>query len=206
MKTRIPDEQLSLFEMAPAPLVGIPPEDSSDSFFLAAFPDVYTAQQIEEIGKTIRKKRNLRTKLRPVNHLHVSLHSLNRLANAHRTVGAVCEAVAAATPQFEIKFDRIMSFQSGGFGKRPLVLAGDDHGNKGVKLLHGALRAEFAKYGPTTGLVSSFRPHVTLLYEQLELPLEPIEPVCWTVKEIVLVRSEVLKTRYHFLARWPLGG
>jgi 2'-5' RNA ligase len=212
MKIQTSNEQLSLFEPSPPapppPLASAFPGNPSSSYnlFLALFPDSYAAQQMAEIGMALRRERNLWAKMRPIKNLHVSLHSLNSIANLNKKVGPVCEAVAAVTSPFEIRFDRIMSFRAGGRDKRPLVLAGDDKGNADVKRLHGALRTEFAIQGPTTGLTTRLTPHVTLFYEQLELPFESVEPVCWTVKEIVFVGSEVGKTKYHVLGRWPLGG
>jgi 2'-5' RNA ligase len=101
---------------------------------------------------------------------------------------------------FEIRFERVMSFQN-----NAMVLVGDDHGNRGIRDLLGMLCAEFAKHHFGTG-TSTFVPHLTLLYDRKRLACIPVEPVCWTVKEIVLVNSEVGATKYHPLGRWEFGG
>jgi len=49
---------------------------------------------------------------------------------------------------------------------------------------------------------ADFNPHVTLLYDARKVEEQPIVPICWTVSEFVLIRSERGHTR---LARWPLG-
>ena len=48
---------------------------------------------------------------------------------------------------------------------------------------------------------SNFTPHVTLLYDTRDVEEYPIEPIGWTVKEFVLIRS--LNGHEH-LVRWPL--
>jgi RNA 2',3'-cyclic 3'-phosphodiesterase len=48
----------------------------------------------------------------------------------------------------------------------------------------------------------AFTPHVTLWYGERELAENPIEPIGWTVREFVLIRS--LRDHTH-LACWPLG-
>ena len=53
-----------------------------------------------------------------------------------------------------------------------------------------------------------FRPHLTLARKvRRRVVGRDIEPVCWPVREIVLVKSErdPEGSRYTILARWPLG-
>ena len=187
------NEQLTLFE---------PPQSlaSGYSLFIAIFPDPRTAQHITDLGNTLRRKHGMHGRLRPITHLHVSLHSPNPFMD----IGHVCEAVTTVTRPFEICFDRVMSFR-GQLGNRAIVLAGDDHVNNEVKRFHTLLCCEFAKHAPTRP-TPKLNPHVTLLYDRQELVSHPIEPVYWTVKEIVLVASEVGATKYHRLGCWPLSG
>lgn len=82
------------------------------------------------------------------------------------------------------------------------MLVGDERGNNGVKKLQKLLSECFLKHPPST---HGFNPHLTMLYDKLELAPEPIEPMFWTVKEITFVRSEVGETKYHFLKNWRLA-
>ena len=193
------NKQLSLFE---EPGSGLP----KFKRVLAVFPDDYTAAQIGSLANGLRETHGLRGKIRPVNHLHVSLplprHFVRGPESAVEIIGRVCETVAAVTPSFEIRFERVMSFPKP-TGNHTLVLVGESHGNDGIMHLHGMLRAEFAKYHLRT---SKLVPHLTLLYDKKELTSSLVEPVCWTVKEIVLVNSEVGATKYHRLGCWKLGG
>jgi RNA 2',3'-cyclic 3'-phosphodiesterase len=194
-------EQLSFFE-----------EPQTHSFkydlFLAIFPDHYTAEQIIDLGSALRQTHGMRGRLRPISHLHVSLLFLGGTMDVSERVveaiGQVCKSVTAITSPFEIKFDRILSFR-GHAGNHPPVLVDDNHGNEGVRNLHGLLHAESTKYFALPRSISQFVPHLTLLYDKQELASKSIEPVSWMVKEIVLVRSEVGLTKYHWLGRWALG-
>jgi len=48
---------------------------------------------------------------------------------------------------------------------------------------------------------TNFTPHVTLLYDARDVEEYPIEPIGWTVKEFVLIRSS---NGHEHLVRWPL--
>lgn len=50
----------------------------------------------------------------------------------------------------------------------------------------------------------SFNPHVTLGYREGLSFLNPITPLAWDVRDVVLIHSVVGATRHIELARWPL--
>jgi RNA 2',3'-cyclic 3'-phosphodiesterase len=195
------NEQLSLFETPR-------PSGPDYNLVLAIFPDDYTAQQISELGNSIRKTHGLRGKLRPVTHLHVSLpiprHVMRPPETAIERIGRACKAVAPIISPFEIKFDQVMSFR-GRTGNRAVVLVNNDHESDGTMSLYRLLYAEFAKLGFAASAPPKFEPHLTILYDQQELTPKSIPPVCWRVKEIVLVLSEVRATKYHRVECWALG-
>jgi 2'-5' RNA ligase len=63
------------------------------------------------------------------------------------------------------------------------------------------LAAELAQEGLRRRANTNFTPHVTLLYDARDVEEHPIEPIGWTVNELVLIYSD----RGHFhLRRWPL--
>jgi 2'-5' RNA ligase len=47
---------------------------------------------------------------------------------------------------------------------------------------------------------------MTLLYGRGATVHQAIEPVAWTVRELVLVHSFLGETRHEVLGRWPLRG
>lgn len=194
------DQQLALFETPePIPL--------KYSVFLAVFPDRLTTQRIHALAMEARERRGLRGRVRPLDHLHVSLHFIGHCSDVPEKVvcfvGQICEAVAALIPAFEVRFDRMLSFR-GGIGNRPLVLVNHGDDNVGLLRLHQALDAELSKYRRPGNL--KFNPHVTLLYDRQGIQEQPINPISWMVDEIVLVRSEVGATKYERLGCWKLAG
>ncbi|MGE5152361.1 MAG: 2'-5' RNA ligase family protein, partial [Rhodospirillaceae bacterium] len=52
----------------------------------------------------------------------------------------------------------------------------------------------------------SFTPHVTLLRDGQRVPEQRIEPIEWTVREIVLVHSLLGRAAHRHVARWSLTG
>ena len=195
------NEQLSFFETPR-------PSGPDYNLVLAIFPDDYTAQQISEIGDSIRKMHGLRGKLRPVTHLHVSLPIPRRVMHPPETVIeriiCACKAVAPIISPFEIKFDRVMSFR-GRTGNRAVVLVNNNPESDGIMSLYRLLCAEFSKLGFAAAAPPKFKPHLTILYDQQELTPKSVAPVSWLAKKIVLVLSEVEATKYHRLGCWALG-
>jgi RNA 2',3'-cyclic 3'-phosphodiesterase len=137
---------------------------------------------------------------------HITLHYLGEYAGLPQGIVAEAIRVAAtiAMPQFEVTFDRALSFH-GRPGNRPFVLRGCD-GLITLEAFHGVLGAALHKAGLTGGGAKSrYTPHVTLLYDD-SLTLErAVETVTWTVREFVLVHSLVGRTVHVPLARWPLS-
>ena len=196
------DQQLSLFESRR-------PDGGKYSFFLALFPDPNIAEQMIELGNTIRRENGMHGRLRPLSHLHVSLHFFGYGSDISEALAAIltptCKAVATQTPPFDIESDCAMSFR-GRPGNNPLVLKGDDQKNMALKKLHQSLEVQLVKNRLSSRPNNKFVPHVTLLYDRQLLAPTPIDPVTWRVEEIVLVRSEVGVTKYERPGRWRLGG
>lgn len=183
------------------------PAPARYSLFLAIFPDPCTARRILKRATVLRDEYGLSGKLRPLDHLHVTLHYMGRYsvvpARVGHAIGQICEAPTALMPSFEVTFDQVMSFR-GRAGNRPFVLIGKN-GNPALLEFHRLLLAEFAKHQWPKVVNSKFNPHVTLLYDKKNIEEKPIDPVSWTVGEIALVCSEVGATKYHRLGRWMLG-
>jgi 2'-5' RNA ligase len=213
IKSQTMSEQLTLFELPPPSVPKHSPSPKylplpSYSLFLAIFPDVCTAQRITEFGNALRREHGIHDRMRPISHLHVSLYSpdwsMDRPEIMAERIAHVCKVVTTDTRPFEINFNQKMSFR-GRPGNHPLVLVDDNRGNDGIRELHASLYTEFTKYARSARAARKFVPHMTLLYSQKEIAQTTIEPLNWTVKEIVFIASEVGATRYHRLARWPLS-
>lgn len=191
-------EQLSLPGMsAPAKLR----QETRDRLFLAVLPDAATAAQIGSLREMLCARHGLTGSHIAQDRLHVTLHHLGDFRGVPEHVVRAASNAAAATaaivPQFEVSLDQVESF-SGKPGHRPFVLR-DSGGNDALQELHRRVIMALGRSGNT-----KFVPHVTLLYDEKGVGREPIDPISWTVSEIVLVHSLLGKTRYITLGRWPL--
>jgi 2'-5' RNA ligase len=107
-------------------------------------------------------------------------------------------------PSFKLGFDRVGSF-SRKARNMPLVLLGED-GLVTVEALQHALSLAMAQIGLGHGGREHYTPHLTLLYDDRHVAVRPIEPITWTAREFVLVRSLIGQSRHEVLARLPLRG
>jgi 2'-5' RNA ligase len=132
------DQQLLLLESRR-------PNDGKLSFFLALFPDLNIAERMIQLGNRILSENGMHSRLRPLTHLHVSMHFFGYGSDVSQTLVSVldptCKAVAAQTLPFDIELDRVMSFR-GRPGNHPLVLVGDEQRNVALKKLHQSLEVQ----------------------------------------------------------------
>jgi 2'-5' RNA ligase len=188
-------EQLSFagFEAAPLP---------TECAFIAVCPDAEAAARIAQLAQNLRDRHGLTGRPLATRRFHISLHFVADYVPAD-IVAAVGEpASRIAMPPFRIALDHVKSLRGDG-RNRPLVLCGGD-GVAGLARFQHMLGAamEDAGLGRWTG--SNWLPHLTLLYDTLDIAEEAIEPVSWVVQEFVLVHSLLGRNRYVSLARWPL--
>lgn len=104
----------------------------------------------------------------------------------------------------DLTFDRAASF-AGAPGKHPYVLLGGE-GVEALGAFRNRLFRVLLRAGVRTLSRESFTPHVTLAYGDRQLPERAIEPVGWRAVEFLLIHSEVGRSTYHTLGRWPLRG
>ena len=171
---------------------------SSARLFLAAVPDAGTAERIHQLAGVLKRAHHFDGKLIARERLHVSLFALSGLPESH-----LCAAWEAAmdvrTEPFKVSFDRTASFR-GRLGNHPFVLIGEQ-GLRGLQSFRQMFCAALTRRGMRRLANTNFTPHVTLLYDARDVDECPIEPIGWTVKEFVLIRS--LNGDEH-LVRWPL--
>jgi len=140
----------------------------------------------------------------PTARLHVSLFNIfggdfvpERIVALSRRVGS-----SIRFEEFDLVLDRALSFHNRQADK-PLVLAADAQSACSVNQLVSQIREAFsvlagfraARTGPIT-------PHLTLAWDRITVPKQPIPPITLPVREIVLVHSHVGKSRYDELGRW----
>jgi 2'-5' RNA ligase len=171
----------------------------TDRLFVGVRPNCCIAPSIANLAEDLRLRHNLVGRPLLTEHFHVTAMHIGD------GFGLPQEAVDAATHvmwqielrPFRVMFDRVKSFSNGA-----LVLCGSD-GVAGLELLH----ARFCDILAEAGLKrrrSSYTPHITLLRDRHLVAEEPVEPISWTVREIVLVHSLLGRTTHHDLVKLPL--
>jgi 2'-5' RNA ligase len=171
--------------------------------FFAIVPDPDTAMRIERLAQRLRVEHGLKGKPLPTAHFHLTLHSVGFHDTFFERVASWAQAAASTVsmPAFNVAFDHVASFHRT-TRDQPVVLLGSD-GAAALKKFHGVLGTTLARAGFTPRL-SSFTPHLTLLYDKREVAKRTIEPIQWFAREFVLIDSRVGKTQHVQLAKWPL--
>jgi len=137
--------------------------------------------------------------------LHVTLIHVGDYAGMppQSVIEALRHAAETVTlPTFKVVFDLVSSF-SGAPGRHPHVLLGND-GLEPLKAFRSELLKAVIRQGVKPLSREAFTPHVTLSYADRRLPERPIRPIAWRAAEFVLIHSEVGRSIYHTLGRWPL--
>jgi RNA 2',3'-cyclic 3'-phosphodiesterase len=171
--------------------------------FFSIFPDALTASRVAQAARRYHREHGLRGEPQTASRLHITLQYLGQFNDVpERIVAEACDAAARVRmPPFAVMLDRVLSF-SNQEGRYPLVLLGED-GVVGLAMLYGLLGAELRKVGLKAR--SGFTPHMTLIYGGgRRIGEQVVEPVCWTVCELVLVQSLIGKTKHVRLGQWPL--
>ena len=177
-----------------------------DRLLFVIFPNADAAAQIAGLAREKRGEHRLRGRPLAAERLHVTLHHLGDYDGLPRDrVAAAREAAELVVmPTFDIVLDRTASF-SHGERNRPFVLLGSD-GVAALTAFQRALGASMTKVGLGRWAKPRFTPHVTMLYDDRSVEEQAIAAVGWTVREFVLVHSELGQTRHVLLGRWPLRG
>lgn len=180
------------------------PETVERLFFGLILPEAQGAEALQVLDQS-RATRGLRGNAIRRDRLHVTLIHVGDYANIlpGSVVAALCQAAdTLAVPAFDIALDRVSSF-SGAPGRHPHVLLGDD-GVEALKAFRNDLLTAVIRHGVKPLSRQAFIPHVTLAYGDRCLPERPIRPIAWRPTEFVLIHSEVGRSIYHALGRWPL--
>lgn len=192
------------------PLIDVPPplspQDGPNNLFLGLQPDAAAIAGIRSMTERLQVTRGLKGPLRE-NVLHVTLAYLGGFAEVPRDRVEIVEEVAQTLrfKSFPLRFDRVTTFRHPLAERQALVLCRDEDDRCAAL---DSLRATLVHALGRRGLVKTesriFRPHVTLLYDRQEINLMEVEPICWTVRNFVLVYSLSGKTTHRVLARFPL--
>jgi RNA 2',3'-cyclic 3'-phosphodiesterase len=182
-----------------------PPQPVEQVVFFALYPDSQTAERVAVLVQRLRERLGLKGSALKTELFHTTLFALgNPVSLSKDRVVAAREAGAmvAAAP-FEVEFDHVASF-AGRARKHPFVL----HGGNGLekwKDFQRQLGTAALKAGAVQSL-PAYAPHMTLLYDEHNIPSQEIEPIRWTASEFSLMRSIHGEGRHEPIKRWPLCG
>jgi RNA 2',3'-cyclic 3'-phosphodiesterase len=172
----------------------------TDRVFVAGIPSSDDASLISARRRDLSEKHGLNGKPVATEHLHVTLWHVADAFGApppELIEELVRRMSGIEMPPFLVSFDHVMSFSNGAF-----VLCGEV-GVSGLEMVHQHLNTVLAVKGMRRS-GRAFTPHMTLLRDERHVPLQPIEPIDWTVSELVLVHSLLGRTTHRHVARLPL--
>lgn len=177
-------------------------EQPVTSVFLAILPDQAAAEKIARCACEVRARHDLKGASLPTGRFHVTLHTFDHapraLERSIQVAQMVAEKVVKDVSPFEVQFDRVKSF-SEKKSNAPCVLA-DREGNEPLRAFVSRLKREMGRPA------GNFAPQVTLLYEDAIVKEEYVEPVCWRVNEIVLLKAIMHRKTFQELGRWAFEG
>jgi 2'-5' RNA ligase len=178
----------------------------TDRLFFALQPDAATARRIAQLGQQLQRKLHLEhSPLLRTERFHITLHHIGDFVGVPPDIERKARQAADALtgwPPFDLQLDRAGSFP-GRPGNRPFVLKGAEDEVAELIAFQDALGQALLRQGLRGD--SGFTPHVTLLYDRLELPDHFVEPVGWRASQFVLIHSLLGKTQYVQLGAWALG-
>lgn len=188
-------------------LFGEPAVTPIERLFLGVMLPTDTTAGASKVLEEARVDHGLRgSAIRP-DRLHITLIHVGDYAGSlpKRVVTDICTAMdGLSETAFDVAFDRAASF-AGAPGKHPYVLLGGE-GVEALTAFRDRLFRALLRAGVRTLSREAFTPHVTLTYGDRQAPERGVEPVGWRASEFLLIHSEVGRSIYHTLGRWPLRG
>lgn len=174
-----------------------------ERIFFACLPDAALAARIHAMAEQLKAEKGFEANLILPEHLHVTLYHLGDWAALPDEVVRLAKEAASQTKaaHFEVAFARAESFRNR-TGVFPFVLTSDI---APWKTFHDALGAALQKTGLGGATKGEFKPHMTLTYDELRVKPMVVEPITWTVRDFVLIHSQLGKTTHHHLGRWTLS-
>jgi 2'-5' RNA ligase len=177
--------------------------------FFALLPDEVAKAEIIRIGERFVKSHRLAGSQVDIDRLHVTLVPIGKPDRLRQPLEGALLAAAESIrlSPFDITLDSAMRFSNAGSdGRFPFVLCSDlPTIESALKLREALALAQYAQ-GMRVAGVSSYLPHVTLLYAPgIDAIEQPIPPITWRAREFVLIRSFFGQSRHEVIGRWPLA-
>jgi 2'-5' RNA ligase len=171
--------------------------------FFALMPDEVTRERMARAVDSLKAQQDPQGRwLKPARY-HMTLHFLGAFSELPREqVAAACKAAGnVELPPFDLLLDRMGYFSQG------VGWLGCERADPLLQHLWEALRRALVQERVAVRGHAAFVPHVTVLRDaRRTLPVQPMEPIRWRVREFVLIDSQLgERNEYRALGRWALG-
>jgi 2'-5' RNA ligase len=172
-----------------------------DRIFFACLPDKATAARIHLLQEKLKAEHRFSGTVILPEHLHVTLFHLGDWAALPEEIVRIAMVAAAKVSfaPFDVSFARAESFRNS-TGVYPFVLTSDA---TQWSALHNPLRDALKTAGLGGATQGEFKPHITLLRDEIKAKPQKLESITWTVCDFVLVHSLLGKTTHIHLGSWP---
>ena len=178
---------------------------SHNLFFAIPIPDP-VAEDVSSLFQGFKQRYPVRKPQIAAKRLHISLARVfaadsvpDRILELAKLAGSKIRFV-----EFDLVLNRVLSFRSSQ-QEKPLVLTTDAGSTHSVnRLVEQVTRTICILSGTQHFRKGSITPHITLTWDRVAVPEQPILPIKVRVREIVLIHSHVGKSRYDILGRWRL--
>lgn len=189
-------DQMMLFDSAPR-------EKGENALFAVFLMAPEVSVRLSATAETIQKEHGLFGKLRPLNHLHVTVYRFGEfkeiLEDDVVRASKACAGGAASLQSFDAVFDEVVTYRNSG------ALAANCHQAKPQLLKLQRFIGSGFYPGKRSGDDQGKSPHVTLSYVRGSFAGQAIDPIPWRADELTLIHSVQGKTEYRILGRWPLA-
>lgn len=170
-----------------------------DRLFFAVRLPHDAASQAADLCRRLRAQHSLSGSEVRADRLHITLHWLGDYQGLPPDIvaSALMAGGLVKVPPFDVVMNRVQSYLDGG-----LVLSGSN-----VAPLRD-FQKRLGDAMDSTGIGrlkrTTFKPHVTLLYNNHPIEHTPVTPIWWTVHDFVLIHSLQGQSRHIILGDWQL--
>lgn len=194
----------SMFSASEALLASHKAAGRHNLFFAVMVPSEHSAEFTGRF-QNFQKIYPFRGKPIGADRLHLSVYAAYRGDDLPNEVVQVAIQTGDAIrfAPFSLSFDTALTYRNRR-SKMPFVLAAKENTEavNGLRLQIGS--AYSRKRGGASYRHRPISPHVTLIWDNIIVPTQQIEPVSMIVQEFALVDSHIGKSRYEIVRRWPL--
>lgn len=183
-------------------LLGFGNDIPTERLYFAVVPEPEMCERIGELAEALRGEHGLQALLTGEEVPLIVIQQLGDFPGVTpRMMGRICQAARKLEqPAFEVCFDAVGSLP--GQGRHPFALQCGAGADLLVDLQNEVLRC----MQPVLGRIARGPvPHITLLQDPRQLPLQPVQPLRWLVREVVLLRQYLGQDREALEGIWSLG-